>query len=64
LKSNQTGNTVWIIGRTQVNSPEDGTNVVVPLEKKYILTPLSACLYWPKEDMLNGMWTPPPVKKM
>jgi hypothetical protein len=35
-------NTVWIIGRTQVNSPEDGTNVVVPLEKKYILTPLSA----------------------
>ena len=35
-------NTVWIIGRTQVNSPEDGTKVVVPLEKKYILMPLSA----------------------
>jgi hypothetical protein len=35
-------NAVWIIGRTQVNSPEDGTKFVVPLEKKYILTPLSA----------------------
>jgi hypothetical protein len=35
-------NLVWILGRTQVNSPADGTNVVVPLEKKYVLTPLSS----------------------
>mgnify|MGYP002863084736 FL=1 len=32
---------VWIIGRTQVNSKEDGESVVVPLQKKYSLTPLS-----------------------
>jgi DNA sulfur modification protein DndE len=35
-------NAVWIIGRTQVNSKEDGEKVVVPLQKKYTLSPLSA----------------------
>lgn len=35
-------NTVWIIGRTQVNSKEDGARVVAPLQKQYTLTPLSA----------------------
>jgi hypothetical protein len=35
-------NTVWIIGRTQANTPEDAAKVVVPLEKQYILTPLAA----------------------
>jgi hypothetical protein len=35
-------NLVWIIGRTQVNSQADGDKVVVPIEKKYLLTPLSA----------------------
>lgn len=34
--------TVWILGRTQTNTPEDGANVVVPLEKQYILTPLAS----------------------
>lgn len=34
-------NTVWIIGRTQVNSREDGIRNVAPLQKKYTLTPLS-----------------------
>ncbi len=33
---------VWIIGRTQVNSKADGDKVVVPLQKQYKLTPLSA----------------------
>jgi hypothetical protein len=33
---------VWMIGRIQVNSAEDGKNVVVPLEKKITLTPLSS----------------------
>ncbi len=32
----------WIIGRTQVNSVEDGEKVVIPLQKQYKLTPLSA----------------------
>jgi hypothetical protein len=32
----------WIIGRTQVNSKEDGEKVVIPLQKQYKLTPLSA----------------------
>lgn len=35
-------NMVWLIGRTQVNSKEDGEKVVVPLEKQYSLVPLSA----------------------
>lgn len=35
-------NLVWIIGRTQVNSKADGDKVVVPLQQKYRLTPLSA----------------------
>jgi DNA sulfur modification protein DndE len=33
---------IWIIGRTQVNSKADGEKVVIPLQKKYKLTPLSA----------------------
>lgn len=32
----------WIIGRTQVNSKADGDKVVVPIQKQYKLTPLSA----------------------
>ena len=35
-------NMIWILGRTQVNSKEDGEKVVVPIQKKYKLTPLSA----------------------
>lgn len=35
-------NTVWILGRTQTNTPEDGAKVVVPLEEQYLLTPLAA----------------------
>jgi hypothetical protein len=35
-------NLVWIIGRIQVNSAEDGRKVVVPLEKKFSLSPLSS----------------------
>ena len=35
-------NMVWIIGRTQVNSKADGEKIVIPLQKKYTLTPLSA----------------------
>ena len=33
---------VWLIGRTQVNSRADGEQVVVPLQRQYRLTPLSA----------------------
>ena len=33
---------VWIIGRTQVNSKEDGENEVVPLQKKYSISALSS----------------------
>ena len=43
-------NTVWIIGRTQVNSKEDGLKNVVPLQKKYLLVPLSA---WGKPPMVT-----------
>jgi hypothetical protein len=35
-------NLVWVIGRTQVNSQADGDKTVVPLQKEYSLTPLSA----------------------
>lgn len=46
-------NMVWLIGRTQVNSKEDGAKVVVPIQKQYKLTPLSA---WGKP------YTPPAAK--
>ncbi|MBK8829826.1 MAG: DUF1254 domain-containing protein [Saprospiraceae bacterium] len=35
-------NLVWMIGRLQVNSAEDGKKVVVPLEKQIKLTPLAS----------------------
>jgi len=34
--------TVWLIGRFQVNNEKQGKDVVVPLEKKITVTPLSA----------------------
>ncbi len=34
-------NMVWILGRTQVNSPQDGKDVVYPIQDGYRLTPLS-----------------------
>lgn len=34
-------NMVWILGRTQVNSREDGKDVVIPLQNQYQLSPLS-----------------------
>jgi hypothetical protein len=35
-------NLVWIIGRFEVKNPQDGSSVVVPLEKKLALIPLSS----------------------
>jgi hypothetical protein len=34
-------NTVWIIGRIQVNSKKDGDEIVVPLQNNFLLNPLS-----------------------
>jgi hypothetical protein len=34
-------NMVWILGRTQVNSREDGKDIVIPLQNQYRLSPLS-----------------------
>jgi hypothetical protein len=34
-------NLVWILGRIQTNSAADGKNIVVPIERKVKLTPLS-----------------------
>jgi hypothetical protein len=34
-------NMVWILGRTQVNSPQDGKDVVYPIQDGYSLTPLN-----------------------
>jgi len=34
-------NMVWILGRTQVNSPEDGSTTVKGIQDGYRLTPLS-----------------------
>jgi hypothetical protein len=39
------GDMVWLLGRIQVNSEADGAKVVVPLEKKINITPLS---FWGK----------------
>lgn len=38
-------NSVWIIGRTQVNSKEDGEKVVVPIQNQFKITPLSKLNY-------------------
>jgi hypothetical protein len=35
-------NMVWILGRIQVNSKEDGADVVEPIQQRFRLTPLSA----------------------
>src|SRR5664279_153211 len=35
-------NMVWLLGRIQVNSEADGTKVVVPLERKINITPLTS----------------------
>ena len=35
-------NTVWIIGRFQVDNEKQGAQIVVPLEKKVVLVPLSS----------------------
>ena len=35
-------NMVWLLGRIQVNSEADGIKVVIPIERKINLTPLSA----------------------
>jgi len=35
-------NLVWIIGRYQVNNPDDGKNFVVPIQEKLFSIPLSA----------------------
>jgi hypothetical protein len=39
------GDMVWLLGRIQVNSEADGAKVVVPIEKKINITPLS---FWGK----------------
>lgn len=51
-------NTAWIIGRTQVNSREDGDKVVVPIQKQYKLTPLSS---WGKEFIPPAMTEDPNI---
>lgn len=50
---------VWIIGRTQVNSKTDGVRIVIPLQKKYKLTPLSAWLGKPAAPIPSNEPTPP-----
>jgi hypothetical protein len=47
------GAMVWLLGRIQVNSQEDGIKVVVPIEKKINITPLAS---WGKT------YTAPPGK--
>ena len=43
-------NIVWIIGRYQVNNPEDGKNFVSPIQEKLTVTSLSS---WLKTPALN-----------
>jgi hypothetical protein len=47
------GAMIWLLGRIQVNSPQDGAKVVVPIEKKINITPLAS---WGKP------YTPPSGK--
>lgn len=57
-------NMVWILGRTQVNSPEDGKEVVYPVQDGYTLTPLSkrGTDYHPaKNTVVPGITDNPPA---
>ena len=47
---------VWILGRTQVNSPEDGSTTVKGIQDGYRLTPLSkwGTSYAPKKTLLTS----------
>jgi hypothetical protein len=47
------GAMIWLLGRIQVNSPEDGAKVVVPIERKINITPFAS---WGKA------YTAPPGK--
>ncbi|PZF70860.1 DUF1254 domain-containing protein [Taibaiella soli] len=51
---------VWIIGRTQVNSKEDGEKIVQPIQKQFQLTPLSA---WGKPYTAPAPVTDPALPK-
>jgi len=55
---------VWILGRTQVNSPEDGSTTVKGIQDGYRLTPLSkwGTSYAPKKNIVDKSIgkTPPP----
>ncbi len=53
-------NTVWLIGRTQVNSEKDGEVTVIPLQKQYKLTPLSS---WGKTYIAPALINDPDVPK-
>lgn len=63
-------NMVWILGRTQTNSPEDGATIVKSIQDGYKLTPLSqwGTTYSPPKGMVepNISKTPPvfQVKEM
>lgn len=48
-------NTVWILGRTQTNSKEDGATVVKTIQDGYQLTPASkwGSLYKPERQMVD-----------
>jgi hypothetical protein len=50
-------NMVWILGRTQVNNPQDGKEVVYPIQDGYQLTPLShyGTDYQPEPHIINPM---------
>lgn len=58
-------NMVWIVGRTQTNSPEDGETVVKNIQDGYKLTPLGkwGSAYTPEKHKIDPSIgkTPPPV---
>jgi hypothetical protein len=57
---------VWLLGRTQVNSPQDGSSTVKNIQGKYRLTPLSlwGTSYVASKNVVNNSLdkTPPPLR--
>jgi DNA sulfur modification protein DndE len=49
-------NMVWILGRTQVNSPQDGKDIVYPIQNGYKLTPLRrwGTAYQPEPHLVDN----------
>jgi len=60
LKANADGSVDIYIQHNNPGGPKEPSWLPAPAGQFNILLRV----YWPKEEMINGSWTPPPVKKI